>query len=277
MKGLNAAVAVMILSVFSVVISIYAEESKESYEAETQKEVILQHAEEPAVSGSVSADIMSTYVWRGQTLSNAFVIQPAVSVSYGVFGASIWGNYDSDKVETTSGSDSGHGEFNEMDFTLSYARTVSNFTVGGGYIYYAFDGANDTQEVYLSGTYNGMFSPALTVYYDYDEGNGAFVIASVSHAFDLPQKMSLKLGASASYNIRNKIMGVDEDGERFSNFYNGELTSSLVIPLTDHISVTPKVAYSFPLSSEAKDAISAISNDNKKDIVYGGINLTLSF
>lgn len=235
------------------------------------------YAEETSVSGSASADIMSNYVWRGQKLSNAYVIQPAVGISYGAFGASIWGNYDSDKLETTSGTESDHGEFNEVDFTLSYSRTVGDFTVGGGYIYYAFDGANDTQEVYLTGAYNGMLSPTLTVYYDYDEGNGAFIIASAGHSFELPRKMSLNLGASASYNIKNKIMGFDEDGDEFSNFYNGELTSSLDIPLTDHISITPKIAYSFPISNDAEDAISAISDDNDRDIVYGGINITLSF
>lgn len=235
------------------------------------------YAEGTGVSGSASADVMSNYVWRGQKLSNALVIQPAVNITYGVFGAGIWGNYDSDRVEATSGSDSGHGEFNEFDLTLTYARTVGDFTVGGGYIYYAFDGANDTQEVYLSGAYNGMLSPAVTVYYDYDEGDGAFIIASVGHVLDLPHGISLKVGASASYNIRNKIMGFDDDGDRFSNFYNGELSSSLGIPVTDHISVAPKIAYSFPLSNEAEDAISAVSDDGKKDIVYGGINITLSF
>lgn len=38
-----------------------------------------------------------------------------------------------------------------------------------------------------------------------------------------------------------------------------------------------KVAYSFPLSSDAKEAMKGLSDDRKKDIFYGGINITLSF
>lgn len=234
------------------------------------------YAEGPAVAGSASVDVMSNYIWRGQKLSNSWVLQPSVGITYGPVGASIWGNYDSDRVETGS-SGSGHGEFNEVDFTLTYTRQVGAFTVGGGYIYYAFDGANDTQEVYLTATYNVLLSPTLTVYYDYDEGNGAFIIAGLSHTFGLPKDMAVKVGATASYNIENGIMGFDRKGGKFTNFYNGELTSSLSIPITKNISVSPKIAYSFPLSNDAKAAISSISDDGKKSVLYGGLNLTLSF
>lgn len=43
------------------------------------------------------------------------------------------------------------------------------------------------------------------------------------------------------------------------------------------ITLTPKIAYSFPLSNDSKEAIKNISDDGDKDIFYGGINLTLSF
>lgn len=38
-----------------------------------------------------------------------------------------------------------------------------------------------------------------------------------------------------------------------------------------------KVAYSLPLSSDAKEAIKGLGDDGGKDILYGGINITLSF
>ncbi len=234
------------------------------------------YAGEPAVSGSASVDIMSNYIWRGQKLSNSWVVQPAVGITYGGFGASIWGNYDSDRSEAGSAS-SGHGEFSEVDFTLTYSRSFDTLTLTGGYIYYAFDGANDTQEVYLTASYNTLLSPALTVYYDYDEGNGAFIVASAGHAFSLPKDILLKLSAYASYNMRNKVMGLNDDGDRFSNFYNAEISSSLTIPITKAISITPKIAYSFPLSGDAKEAIGSVSDDGRKDIVYGGLNFALSF
>jgi hypothetical protein len=72
-------------------------------------------------------------------------------------------------------------------------------------------------------------------------------------------------------------MGPDEDGDDFSNFYNAELSSSLNIPVWKAITVTPKIAYSFPLSDDAEEALEAVSDDGDKDIFYGGLNVTLSF
>jgi hypothetical protein len=233
-------------------------------------------AAEPKVSGFASVDVMSNYVWRGIKVSNSWVVQPSVGIGYGGFAANIWGNYDSDVAEATSSS-TGHGEMTEVDFTLSYTKSFDKLTLGGGYIYYAFDGFNDTQEVYVTASYDVLLSPALTVYYDYDEGNGAFIIASIGHTFKLPKEMGLKLGALASYNIENGIMGFDADGDKFSNFYNAELNAALTIPVTKAISVTPKIAYSFALSDDAKDAMGGLANDGRHDILYGGLNLTLSF
>ena len=72
-------------------------------------------------------------------------------------------------------------------------------------------------------------------------------------------------------------MGFDEDGDDFSNFYNAELSSSLNIPVWKAITVTPKIAYSFPISNDAEEAVKNISDDGDKDIFYGGVNIALSF
>jgi len=234
------------------------------------------HAEDIKTAGYASADIMSNYVWRGQKLSNSWVIQPSVGITYGSFGANLWSNFDTDRKEATS-EDSGHGEGTETDMTLSYNFSLDKFSFAAGYIYYALEAANDTQEVYLSATYDTLLKPTLALYYDFDEGNGAFLVASISHSFEVASGTNLNLGASASYNINNKVMGFDEDGDDFSNFYNAELSSSLNIPVWKAITVTPKIAYSFPLSNDAEDAIGNISDDGDKDIFYGGVNITLSF
>jgi hypothetical protein len=231
-------------------------------------------AAEPKVSGTASVDILSNYVWRGQKLTNSWVIQPSVGITYGGLGANIWANYDSDS-KINEGD--GHGEFSETDLTLNYNFSLEKWNFGLGYIYYALNGANDTQEVYLSASFSTLLNPTLTVYYDYDEGDGAFIVASISQPFEVFKGSNLKLGASASYNIENKVMGFDKDGEEFSNFYNAEVSAGLSIPVTKLVIITPKVAYSFPLSNDAKEAIKAISDDADKDILYGGINITLSF
>lgn len=231
-------------------------------------------AGEIQTAGSASVDVMSNYVWRGQKLSNSWVVQPSVAVTYGVFGANIWANYDSDaKIDEGDG----HGEMSETDITLSYTRSVDKWTFGAGYIYYALNGAYDTQELYLSASYDMPLKPTLAVYYDFDEGNGAFVQASISHSLEVTKGMNLNLGAYASYNVNNKVMGPDEDGDDFSNFYNAEISASMNIPVWKSITVTPKVAYSFPISDDSENAIEAVSDDGDRDIFYGGINISVSF
>lgn len=234
-------------------------------------------ADGPAVTGFASLDAMSNYVWRGQKIGNSWVLQPSLGITYEGFSAAFWANYDSDRVEMTSGNESGHGEVNEVDFTLSYSRTIGKFTVGAGYIYYAFDGANDTQEVFATATANVLLNPTLTVYYDFDEGDGWYIVAGISHTFSLPKDISLKLAGYASYNIDSKMLGYDEEGGRFSNFYNAEVSSALTIPVTKNFSITPKVAYTWALSNDAKHAIRGLSDDGRRDLVYGGVNLTFSF
>jgi len=231
-------------------------------------------AEDAKVSGYTSVDVMSNYVWRGQKLSNSWVIQPSVGIAYGSFGANIWANLDSDAEALGADNRFKH---TETDLTATYGFSFDKLGLTAGYIYYALEGANDTQEIFLSANYDVLLKPTLTLYYDFVEGNGAFVVASVGHSFPITADIPLNLGASASFNINNKVMGPDKDGKDFSNFYNGELSASVAIPLTKAISITPKAAYSFALSDDAKNAISSVSNDGKHDILYGGINLTLSF
>jgi len=223
-------------------------------------------------SGGASVDVMSNYVWRGQKLSNSMVVQPSLGITYGGFGANLWANYDA-----------GTKEHNETDLTVNFSNSVEKFSYDVGYIYYALDGSgtdgsgNDTQEIYMTVGYDVILNPSLTVYYDFDEGDGAFIVASVSHGFELPQKMSLDVGGSVSYDAGNTVMGTDADGDDINAFYNGDISASLTIPVTDALSVGPKIAYSFPLSTKAEDAIEAISDDGDSRILYGGINVSLSF
>jgi uncharacterized protein (TIGR02001 family) len=218
-------------------------------------------------SGSASVDFMSNYVWRGQKLSNSMVVQPSTGITYGGFGANLWANYDS-----------GTKEHNETDLTVNFSNSVEKFSYDVGYIYYALEGSeNDTQEVYVTVGYDVILSPSLTVYYDFDEGDGAFIVASIGHTFELPRKVSADVGASVSYDAGNTVMGTDADGDDINAFYNGDISASLSVPVTDAISVGPMIAYSFPLSNDAEDAIEAISDDGDSHIIYGGVNITLSF
>ncbi len=221
------------------------------------------YAEETKVSGSASVDIMSNYMWRGIRLSNSYVVQPSVGITYGGFGANLWSNWDGDLDN--------QGELTETDLTLNYTFSIDKVSLDVGYIYYGFEAADDTQEIYVSAGYDILFNPALTIYLDFDEGDGAFIIASVGHDIELTKDVALSLGGSISYNLDNEYSHGD-----FSDFYNGEISASVSIPVGKNISVGPKIAYSFPLSDDAEFAIEEMS-DGDSSMFYGGASFALSF
>lgn len=70
------------------------------------------------VEGSVAADVVSRYVWRGQVLGDA-AIQPSAGLAYKGFLLSAWGSYG-----FVSSSDT-----KEFDLTLSYSTGGLNVGV----------------------------------------------------------------------------------------------------------------------------------------------------
>lgn len=69
------------------------------------------------VEATVSADVVSNYIWRGTKLDDA-AIQPSLGVSYKGFSLSAWGSYG-----LTTG-----GQTKEFDLTLGYS--TGGFNVG---------------------------------------------------------------------------------------------------------------------------------------------------
>jgi hypothetical protein len=213
-------------------------------------------------SGSASVDVMSSYMWRGFEIHEDVAVQPYVGITYGGFGVNLWADYNTEP-----------GEAIETDLTLNYSFSVDKFSFDAGYIYYGLDGVEDTQEIYLSVGYDVLLSPEVTIYYDFDEGDGAFIAASIGHSFELPKNLSLDLGASVSYNSESEYSIGD-----YSDFHNGELSASMSVPVNDAIAITPTLAYSFALSDDAESAIESLSADsNESDFFYGVLNMTLSF
>ena len=221
---------------------------------------------EVEASGSAEVGVFSNYVWRGQRLSEAAAIQPSVTFGLGAFSANLWANYDVDTKEA-----------NETDLTLSYSTSFDKAGIELGYIYYALDGVADTQEFYVGLGLDVLLEPSLTLYYDIGEGNGAFLVAAVGHAFELGKGIGLGLGASIGFNVENKIMGNGTDGTAFSGFYNGEFSASLSVPVTKDVSIEPMVAYSYAIGDNAKAAISAASTDGNHNVFWGGVTLAASF
>ena len=91
--------------------------------------------------GSIGADIVSSYIWRGQDLGNAS-IQPSVSVSFKGLSLSAWGSAGFNGKDTR-----------EADLTLGYSIAGFSISVtdywfdgGAGYFHYRDGNTNHTFE-----------------------------------------------------------------------------------------------------------------------------------
>lgn len=216
-------------------------------------------------SGNTAFSLATNYVWRGLKLSESWVSQPTVGIHYNKFSVNMWMNYDLDLKEVT-----------ETDLTIDYGMDYDLISINVGYINYALDGIADTQEFFFTSSFQAPLNPELEFYWDINEGKGLFIITTISHSFLLFKDYFLHTGALASFNMDNAVMGMNTQGESFSNFYHGELNISIDVPIDQHFSLTTFTAYSFPLSSEAESAIQTSSIGNKTTNLYGSITFSLN-
>jgi uncharacterized protein (TIGR02001 family) len=236
--------------------------------------------EKPTAEGDIA--FLSQYIWRGFALSqDSLVIQPSATMGYKGFSANIWANLDTD-FQPPGNTSSGKNEVSEIDFTLAYDHSFGDFGLGVGYIYYGFDGLSidgvtDTQEFYASLGWDGFLQPSLTVYRDFDVFDSWYFLLGLSHSFALPKDMSLDLAGSVSYYSYDDLYEVNDPTKKYSNFHDGLLSVSIVIPFAKYFTCTPIISYAFPLTSESKDLLKGGSFDEKGDHFFGGISFSIAF
>jgi hypothetical protein len=248
-------------------------------EGTTVAEADKKDVEMPTASLDVS--FLSQYIWRGYELSkDSLVIQPSATVGYKGFSFNLWGNVDTDSY---AGPYKGKTKWNETDMTVAYDTNFGPVGVGVGYLYYALDGADDTQEFYVSIGGDVLLLPTLTVYRDVDECHGWYFNLGISHSFDLPHKMTLDLAGSVAYYISDNDSIVDYDSnlnptsDRFNNFQDGLVSVGLTIPFLKYFTATPMIAYSFPLGNAANNLLKATSWSNSAAHFFGGVTLSVAF
>lgn len=290
MRFLKSKMLVAVLMFFSLESSIYAEELKDPHAVETQKEVILQHTEEPPVSGSASVGVFNRYIFRGYELSSdSIVIQPAINISYRGFSAGFWGNIDSNEHATQSfvPDRADQKSFNETDLTLSYTYSVEKLSLTAGYIYYGTKYTAETEELFLTASYDTFLKPALSVYRDITEYPGTYVNLALSHSLPVYKEATFDIGASAGYfsgsedywNTYESSTG-GYTGKKYSAFHDGMVKAGFTVPIAKNVVIQPAVQYWFPLSGKAEKEIDGVSyNHNGKldDTFVVGVNMAMSF
>jgi uncharacterized protein (TIGR02001 family) len=155
-----------------------------------------------AADTSLSLDVASAYVFRGDTFNDGLVAQPGLEVALPAgFSVGAWGNIDLDDYNGTLANDD---QFSEIDIYGSYAVPVEVVDLSIGYCEYTYPTSESVadREVSVSvGTSVGIIDLGLGVYYGIDGGIEKSLYADVSAgtSFELAEGLSLDLGATAGY------------------------------------------------------------------------------
>jgi uncharacterized protein Gcw-chp len=245
-----------------------------------------------AVTGYAQAEIgadvglFSSYVWRGLSLTNKPVMQPAVWASIPAGSAAItlglWSTIDLGKYDDPDDDFSesgGTSSFNlaEYDPYGEVAFTVGKATLTGGvtaYIYpndAGFTKALNTVEVYAKAGLDVPLSPFVNIYYDVDKVKGAYFEGGISHSIAASEKVSIDLGATAGFNAGQ---GINPDDESFNFADDGftHLDLSAGVPFsTGSFSITP-VVHLIVTGDDATKALSP-SNLDAGAKVWGGVSI----
>ena len=247
-----------IFILFVFVTGVYAEEQAPAA-APAPATAAAPAAPAPDVTGSVSFTGLNKYIFRGAEISaRSVVLEPSVTINYKGFSLNVWGNIDTDQHATQvfvpgkDGSGEGHKSFNETDLTLSYTYNIDKLALTGGYIYYGTEYAQQTQELYVSTTYDMIAHPTISIYRDIDANPGWYVNLSVSQSLPVAKMpngdMTVDLGASFGY---YNISSLTPANKTYSALHDGMVKVGLTVPVAKNVVVQPITQYWFPLSGKA--------------------------
>lgn len=243
----------------------------------------------------VDLDLFSSYVWRGLSLTNKPVAQPAVWVSFPAGNASItvggWSTIDLGKYDDVNDDISESGgtsafNFAEFDPYAEVSFAAGNATLTGGvtgYIYPNDAGLTsdfNTIEIYGKAGLDVPLSPELAIYYDVDKIKGAYIEGSISHSLAASEKVSIDLGAAAGFSA-GQDADLDATGTPQADFYNfaengfTHLDLSAGVPFAaGAVSITPVLH--LVITGDEFTKISSPSNLDKGAKLWGGVSFSWS-
>jgi hypothetical protein len=284
-------------------VTAYAEDQKPATEAPGAAPAAAPAAAaapaEDKITGSASLAVLNRYIFRGHELGgHSVVIQPQLSASYKGFTATLWSNIDTNEHATDSFSPDRPGQksFNETDLTLSYTYNIDKLSLTGGYIYYGTKYADETEELFVSGTYDMIAHPALSVYRDIGRYPGTYINLSFSQSIPVVKIFSgdatIDLGAGFGYEIGSSnfwdtysTATHSYTGSKFSAPQDGHVQVGFTMPVTKIFSVQPVAQYWFPLSGDANRVVNDQGHGSfpfnpdghLREVFVYGLNATLTF
>jgi hypothetical protein len=232
---------------------------------EIQEEEPVQVAEAdgvPSLSVDAGVDAYSHYVWRGYQIADKLTIQPSATLGFGDTGLAL--NIWASATAQERGAPSAFEDADELDFTLSYDRSVpwagSSLGLSVGYIEYTFprlDGTNHSEEVYGGLSLDHPLAPSVTTYYDFGLADAWYVGAAIAPEVPLDFSGEIPLTISMGLGLSNAAGSFG-----FNDF---TLQASVGLSMGD-VAITPSVGFCY--------ADEAVNVD--KGSVWGGVGFSYS-
>jgi hypothetical protein len=245
-----------------------------------------QASEEHAIAANTASDVKqvpeglaanlnvtgySQYIWRGIELSkDSLVIFPSMTMEYKGVAVNLWADVDTNFGNPLPG-ESKNFRIQETDLAVTYSNSLkplkTDYTFG--WIFYDTDGFHghrptDNQELFLTLTPELPLKPTFSVYSEIQVATAWYFTLGLSHGFTVYKDWSLDIGGYGSYFYSKQ--------EAYSSFNDGNISAGLIIPVNKHMSITPRLQYSFPLNSSASERLKSLSfNGDHDQFFYGGV------
>lgn len=183
---------------------------------------------QPDFSFATEAGLLSKFMWRGQRLTDGWVLQPAATVTVKGFSFNVWSNFELQPVNEGddcllqlnpeapcggSGPNGLQGKFSEVDFTFYYSREYKGTSFEGGTITYHLpynrESCPSTTEIYGLVSFDSVpLTPGVGLYVDVDESRalgktGAYLELSAGHSFELSGEHVKSVDLAATLGFAN--------------------------------------------------------------------------
>ena len=241
----------------------------------------------PAARASLA--VGNVYVFRGVPQAENGVLQADMGLSVtdddgGTFSLTGWGNMNlSDDsgnaifASANSNADGNGGNFTEIDLVPEYSRSFGKVTTAVGVVNYNFPSGvgTSTSEVYVAASLDTWVNPKLTVYYDVDEIRGLYAVGSVSHRWQLGEKLSLE--ARLSLGFASLDQGNAYWLDRSSGFADLVASIGLSHALSPHVSLTATAAASTIVDDDYRNALDNDARNIESDNFWFLVGAAWSF
>jgi Bacterial protein of unknown function (Gcw_chp) len=243
----------------------------------------------------IDLGLFSSYVWRGLSLTNKPVVEPAVFVSLPISNASLtlggWANIDLGSYEDVNDDIAlgGGTSFNlsEFDPYAEISFPVGKATLTGGIIGYIYPNDEDapnpfgmrtsddnTVEIYGKLGLDAPLSPELSIYYDVDQVRGAYFEGTISQSWAATETVSIDLGGVVGLSAGQGLSDDLDESARFADNGFTHLDLSASVPFNaGAVSITPVMHFIV----NGDDFTKFTSPTDESDIkLWGGVSLSWS-